>query len=306
MTTRIPLNTFAIAFGLAGLAFWLVSGLAWLTLIAAHTLRGARSTERFVDQLRHPAQGPIAALIPIVGMLMGAVLHQYVAWAGKALVVVSIAVAVIFAGWIIGRWLRGEVVVTAVHGGYLLPTVAAGLLASYASNAVGLTSLAWAAFAVGIFFWIVIFTLQLARFSALTALPAPLVPTMAILVAPPAVAGLSLMAITQTTTGPVLDALAGITVVMFFVQAALLPAYRRTPFSIGSWSFTFPFAAVAAFFTLYFSHTAAGPAIAALLVAVISSGVLTVALLTVREALATPGVEEAEIRAADDALAQVH
>ena len=314
MTTRIPLNTFAIAFGFAGLAevwadagavwgwphqvgdgFWAVSGLAWLTLIAAHTLRGGSSQERFVDQLRHPAQGPIAALIPIVGMLMGAVLHQYSAWAGKALVVASIAVAVLFAGWIVGRWLRGEVVVTVVHGGYLLPTVAAGLLGSYAANAVGLTSLAWAAFAVGIFFWIVIFTLQLARFSALTELPAPLVPTMAILVAPPAVAGLSLMAMTHTTSGPVLDALAGITVLLFFVQTALLPVYRRTPFSIGSWSFTFPFAAVAAFFTMYFSQTAAASVIAATSVALVSGGVLTVAVLSLRQALAAPTVGNGEI-----------
>ena len=323
MTSRIPLNTFAIAFGFAGLAevwadagtvwgwphqigdaFWLWAGLVWLTLVVLHTLRGARSAERFVDQLRHPAQGPIAALIPVLGMLMGAVLHRYAAPAGTALVISSVAIATVFAGWIVGRWLRGDVVVTAVHGGYLLPTVASGLLASYASAAVGVTALAWAAFAVGIFFWVVIFTLQLARFASLIELPAPLVPTMAILVAPPAVAGLSLMALTHSTSGPAIDVLAGLTVVMFFVQTALLPVYRRTPFSIGFWSFTFPFAAVAAFVTMYFSQTSAAALIAALSTAVVTVTVLTITALSLRDAVASPGTEEVELLLADDAVAQ--
>ena len=61
--TRIPLNTLAIGFGLAGLAeawsvagrslelpveiaqaFWLVAAIAWITLLAAHAIRGAAAS----------------------------------------------------------------------------------------------------------------------------------------------------------------------------------------------------------------------------------------------------------------------
>ena len=47
---------------------------------------------------------------------------------------------------------------------------------------------AWACFGVGVFFWGVMTGLLLIRLSFRPALPDPLVPTMAILVAPPAVA----------------------------------------------------------------------------------------------------------------------
>ena len=83
-TSRIPLNTLAVPFGLAGFAetwsyaapvlhlpavvpqvFWAIAAVVWVWLLGAHAVRGARVGERLVDQLRHPAQGPIAALVPV-------------------------------------------------------------------------------------------------------------------------------------------------------------------------------------------------------------------------------------------------
>ena len=117
---RIPLNTLAIAFGLAGLAgVWTTAGrlfglpdaigqvlwagvlVAWLWLIVAHLRRGARSAESLAAQLRHPAQGPIAALVPVVGMLIGADLYRFIPVAGAIVVIVSLIVAALFAGWIL-------------------------------------------------------------------------------------------------------------------------------------------------------------------------------------------------------------
>jgi tellurite resistance protein len=146
---RIPLNTLAIAFGLAGLAevwttasrllgvpalvgqlIWAGVLVAWIWLIVAHLRRGAKSGESLLTQLKHPAQGPIAALAPVVGMLIGADLYGFVPAAGATLVVLSIVVAALFAGWILAFWHTGALSPEAFHGGYLLPTVAAGLIAA--------------------------------------------------------------------------------------------------------------------------------------------------------------------------------
>lgn len=206
---RIPLNTLAIPFGLSGLAetwtagsrvlslpdvvadvFWLLAGVAWIWMITAHLIRGVRVHQPLAAQLRHPAQGPIAALVPVVGMLLGARVFRYSPTVGESLVVLSIVAAALFAGWIIPRWLRG-IEPSAVHGGYLLPTVASGLIGGTTAAEVGLPDLGWGAFAIGILFWAVLFTILVVRLGALTALPGPLTPTLAILVAPPAVAGLA-------------------------------------------------------------------------------------------------------------------
>lgn len=272
--TRIPLNTFAIGFGLAGLAeawggatgalglsplvaqaLWAIAAGGWLWLILAHTVRGARSEQRLVDQLRHPAQGPIAALVPVTGMLLGAELLTYSEIAGRVLVLASVAAAALFAGWIVARWLQGGLELEAVHGGYLLPTVAASFVAADVSAEAGFTGLGWGAFGVGAFFWIVMSTLVILRLTVRATLPDPLVPTMAILVAPPAVAGLAWFALAGRNVGGVGAAggtgadvvpamLAGLGVLLLLVQLALVPRYRRLAFSLGFWSFTFPAAAV--------------------------------------------------------------
>jgi tellurite resistance protein len=298
---RIPLNTFAMPFGLAGLAvtwtaaadvlawpetvpnvLWGIAGVAWTGLIAAHILRAIRVRRPLSAQLRHPVQGPTAALVPLVAMLLGARLHGALPLLGTVVVAVAIGVAALFAGWIIAGWLRGAPP-SAVHGGYLLPTVASGLIGATTAAQVGLPQLAWGAFAVGMVFWLVLFAVIGMRLAVVPALPGPLVPTMAILVAPPAVAGLAWIALTGEVRGPVIDGLVALTVISVLIQAALLPVYRATPFSLGMWSFTFPFAAVATFFIVATGFVPGlGVVVALAVVLAMTALVGTVALLSLR------------------------
>lgn len=266
VVSRIPLNTLSIPFGLAGLAgvwsvatehlglprgfaevLWVIAAVAWVWTIVAHTIRGRASGQSLVEQLRHPAQGPVGAAIPVIGMLLGAHLHGYWAIGGTVLVIASIAASVLFAAWMLSFWLGGNLQLDAVHGAYLLPTVASAFIAATASASIGLPFLAIGAFAVGAFFWVVVFTVILARLAFRPALPAPLVPTMAILVAPPAVGGAAWLAMTGSVGGTVGVSLAGIGVLMVLVQIALIPRYRALPFSLGFWSFTFAYASVAGY-----------------------------------------------------------
>jgi tellurite resistance protein len=270
---RIPLNTLAIAFGLAGLAsvwtaasaalgfpdilpiaLWLIAAAAWVWLLVAHALRGRRTVATLASQLRHPVQGPIAALVPIVGMLLSAALHRVWPIVGTILVVAFIAIAALFAAWLISTWLQGGLDIDSIHGGYFLPTVAGGFVAAIAAADVGLPSLALGAFAVGTFFWVAMSALIIARLMFRPPLPGPLVPTLAIFVAPPAVAGTA-WSILFGLAGPVEDALAALTLLMLLVQIALIPLYRIQKFSLGYWSFTFPIAAVGTYAIGWFDLT---------------------------------------------------
>jgi tellurite resistance protein len=261
---RIPLNTLAIAFGLAGLAqdwslahrylgaplaiadgLWAVVTISWLWLLVAHLVRGRRSAQSLAAQLRHPAQGPIAAIIPIVAMLIGANLYRYWPAGGRIMVVLAVIAAGLFAAWLLSRWAGGGVPIESVHGAYLLPTAAAGLVAAACSSQVGFASLAIGALIVGLAFSIIVFLLILARLMFLPPLPDALAPTMAILVAPPAVAGEAWFAINGGVSDAVALGLAAVTVLLGGMQLGLVRRYRTLSFTLGFWSFTFPYEAVA-------------------------------------------------------------
>ena len=261
---RIPLNTLAIGLGLSGLAdawgaatdslafpaivgelVWIPAAVAWVWLIVAHASRGVRSEIPLATQLRHPAQGPIFAILPITGMLLAGELLTILPAAGVTLYVASLVAAALFAGWLLARWLRGGLDLDAVHGGYLLPTVAAGFVGATVAAHARLALLGWGLFAVGTFFWVAMTLLVLARLAFRPALPDPLVPTLAILVAPPGVAGVALFALAGDHPSAFAAAIAGLGVLLVLVQLALVPRYLKLRFSLGFWSFTFPTAAIA-------------------------------------------------------------
>lgn len=295
---RIPLGTLGIPLGLAGLAgawgaiseylgvpgaisevVWIAAAVSWIWLIIAHTVRGARSNERLIDQLRHPAQGPLAALVPVVGMLLGAHLHVYWVAGGLVLTIASIVAAALYGGWMLSFWLSGNLKLESVHGGYFVPLVSAGLVAAIAAEEINLVPLAIASLAVGAFFWVVVFTLLFARMAFRSELPAPLLPSLAIIVAPPAVAGMGWFALSGEVGGPVGLSLAGLTAVFALVQLALVPRFLKLPFSLGFWSFTFPYAATVSYAADWLNATrpAGWEAIIVALVSVVTLFILTIA-----------------------------
>lgn len=262
---RVPLNTLAIPLGLAGLAqvwsvavsalgapfwlgqaFWLVAAIAWIWTLAVHVHRGTRTSQRLSHQLTHYAQGPLAALLPIAAMLIGASLHRTIPLAGTVVTLTSMAAAAAFAAWILGFWMRGQLPLESVHGGYFLPISAAGLVGAFAAAEAGLDWLAVGSFAVGIFFWLVISVFFFLRLALRPTLPAALVPTLAIMIAPPAVASAAWLTISGGRPDHLFEGLTAMTVLMVLIQATLLRRYRALPFSLGFWSFTFPVASVAA------------------------------------------------------------
>ena len=262
---RLPLSTLAIGFGLAGLAeawteassalalprvvpqaFWAIAAIAWMSLLTAHLVRGARSGERLTAQLRHPAQGPIAALAPVTAMLLAADLFTWSPGSGRALFLLALAAAALLAAWLFASWFEGRLELESMHPGYLLPTVAPGLVGADVAHAVGYDGLAWALFGIGTFFAVVLTAIVLLRLTFRSALPDVLVPTTAILLAPPAVAGIAWFSLHGHSADAVAQAIAGLGVLLVLVQAAMLPRYRRLRFTLGFWSFTFPLAAAVA------------------------------------------------------------
>ncbi len=116
-------------------------------------------------------------------------------------------------------------------------------------------------------------------------LPVPLQPTLAIEVAPAAVASLAWFEIHGRHIDMVSAFLAGYGLLMVIAQLRLLPAYRRLPFMPSTWAFTFSWAAVASA-TLVWLQTSHASGHRAGEYLVLSAVTLLVAAITARTVIA--------------------
>ena len=259
---RVPPNLFGIALGIAGLAqAWhaavpvlgpvqavpgaldVLAAALWLVLAGAYLAQGPRIV---LADLRDPVLSPFVSSSALTAMLLAAALAQDAPAAGRVLVVVFLAVTIAIGGWLTGQRMTGGIDPDSVHPGYFLPTAAGGLIGANAAAQVHLHVLAEASFGIGVICWVLLGSVILNRLFTRPALPSALVPTMAIELGIPAVAGLAYFAVAGRTVSFVACALGGYAVLMALVQVRLVPVYRRLSVTPGSWAFTFAYAAAAA------------------------------------------------------------
>ncbi|WP_083259896.1 C4-dicarboxylate transporter [Cellulosimicrobium cellulans] len=263
--TRLPLNTFGMAFGLAGLAgtwtaatthlgaapvvselIWALAAIVWLSTVVRYAM-GVRAVRDLVEDLRHPVLGPFAALVPTVGSLLAAHASRVAPAAATVVVDVMAVLALGILALFVADLLTRPRDVAQLHGGYLLPTVAASLVAAQSLATVGQVRVATAAFAVGVLFWLLIGAVLLGRFATGPALPSALLPTLAIFSAPPAVAGNAWWVLQGPGTSLVHDLLVGTMLALLAPHLVLARRYLRLPFAIGSWALTFTAASSATY-----------------------------------------------------------
>jgi tellurite resistance protein len=190
---------------------------------------------------------------------------------------------VLLAGWFTGQWIYKPLELAKVHPGYFLPSVAGGLVASASAGLVGQLGLAQMLFGLGLVCWIVLGSIILGRLIVGPALPGPLTPTIAIEIAPAAVATFAAFVIDGHQVDTLVRVLAGYGLLMVIAQFRLLPAYRRLSFMPSFWAFTFSWAAVsfAGLFWLGVTHLTGWRAESYIVLAMISAFVGAIAVRTV-------------------------
>jgi tellurite resistance protein len=262
---QIPLSFFGMPFGLAGLAgTWLtlahyhqapgvigrvllvLAGLVWVLMLFLFGRSVLQAPATLGGDLRDQVAGPFASMAVITPMLLAADgVYPYAPRAGRVLVDVFLAATVLLGGWFTGQWIHGHLEADHLHPGYFLPTVAGGLVGSACCAQIGQRRLAEAAFGLGVISWIALSTILLARLLFRPPLPASLTPTLAIEVAPPAVAMLAYLALDGDRIDAVAACLGGFGLLMVLAQLRLLPVYAHIEFTPSVWAFTFSGAVVA-------------------------------------------------------------
>jgi tellurite resistance protein len=295
---RVPPNFFGFGFGSAGLcetwriaqfyghapagvgdALAALSALAWLTVLLTYV--GYLITDGLAlrQDLADPVVGPFLSLAVITPMLLAVLgLVPYAPEAGKMLFDVLLALTVAFGSWFTGQWICGSVELDKFHPGYFLPVAAGGMLGSDGAALVGQYRLAAVMFGYGALSGIVTASMVLGRLYLRPLLPVPLLPTLGILVAPPAVAALAWL----DGHGDHIDAmttfLGGFSLLMVLAQLRLLPLYRRLPFMPSTWSFAFAWSAVASVGMHWLNDTRPGGYLAEEYILLAANSVLVAAI----------------------------
>jgi tellurite resistance protein len=272
---KVPLSLFGMPFGLAGLGeAWTVSAryartpdlvaeiilvvaaVVWVVVGGAYLRHLVRDRTVLARDLLDPIAAPFASLAVITPMLLASQgLYPHAGSAGRAVTDVFLVLTVLLGGWFTGQWIYGPLELDKFHPGYFLPTVAGGLIASASSAAVGQERLAEVMFGLGVICWVVLGSIILGRLLFRPMLPPPLQPTLAIEVAPAAVASLAWFEMHGDRIDPAVAVLAGYGLLMVIAQVRFGPMYRRLPFMASTWAFTFSWAAVAAVALVWLQRT---------------------------------------------------
>jgi tellurite resistance protein len=279
VAARIPANFFAMPFGLAGLgvvwsamskydraprvvanALFVLAALVWLIVLIGylrHAL-GDRGSVRadFTDPVASPFVSP-AVITPMLLAAQG--LFPVAPMVGKVLTDVFLALTVLLGSWLTSQWMYGPLDLDRFHPGYLLPTVAGGMVASAAAAEVGQLQLAMAAFGIGLVCWLSLGTVVIARLMFRPPLPVPLRPTLAIEIAPAATATIAYFAMNGDHIDFAAAVIGGYGLFMVLAQLRFAPALARLPFMPSTWSLTFTWAATATS-ALHWLHDDAPPA----------------------------------------------
>lgn len=264
MTTVLRPNLLAIPLGLAGLAtcwstaaavlaaaawpalvLWLLTAVTWAVATTAYAAQVLRR-RRFLAEANDVTFGPFTALPAIVALLLAGALQPYARPLAVVVFGIGLVAILVIGGYLSGQWILSDLPLARWHPGYFIPTVAGGLVASAASATLGFPRLAQLMFGYGILCWIVLGSIILLRLFTQPPLPPALQPTLAIEVAPPAIAGSAWFAMNGGRADLVATGLAGYGLLMVLVQIRLVPGYVRLPLGLGTWTFTFSYAAVVA------------------------------------------------------------
>ncbi|HRY10212.1 MAG TPA: SLAC1 anion channel family protein [Candidatus Nanopelagicales bacterium] len=263
---HLPVSLFASVMGIGGLSLawrraaatqlapeWIGQALFWfalavfVALVALYAAKWAVRPAAALNEARHPIKMPFLSTITIAVLVLATAGSELMPVAAQAMWWIGAIGQLALTIGIVSAWFsRPEIVPTMVTPAWFIPVVG-NIVTPLAARAVGSLEFAWLAFGVGITFWVGLLPLVLQRLLlAETPLPLKLTPTLAIAIAPPAVALLSWQSLTGEGDAPATRVLFGAMLAFLALLLAQVRLLRNVPFGMPYWAYTFPLAAAAA------------------------------------------------------------
>lgn len=259
-----PVTLFSSVMGIGGLSLaWRRASTVWdlptwpsylllgigtavfLVLAGCYLLKWVRHSEAATAEVRHPVKMSFVPTVTIAMLLLATGARDVVPtiagvawWIGA---VGHLALTI----YALSSWFgRSDIQLTHVTPAWFIPIVG-NVITPMAAAEIGSVELAWFTFGVGVMFWLALLPVVMTRILLHEQpLPEKLLPTLAIFIAPPSVAALSWLTLTDASPDPVARVLYAAALFFAVMVLAQLPRLRRVPFAIPYWAYTFPSAAL--------------------------------------------------------------
>jgi tellurite resistance protein len=277
------------AFGLrhdASFAVLVVSAAALLVVTLGYALKALRRPAEVAAEWHHPVRIAFFPATSISLLLFATALVEPAPGVAEAVWIAATALQGVLALSVISAWIgHRPFQPTQMSPAWFIPAVG-NVIVPIAGARFGYMEISWLFFSGGLVFWVVLLTLVVNRLMFHDPLPGRMVPTLMILVAPPAVAFTAWLRLTGEP-GLFGHFLLSAAYVFALVVTTQVGKFRRMPFALSWWALSFPIAALA-IASFGYAHAAAsaphrliGAALLALLVAVVA-GLIARTLLAIR------------------------
>lgn len=259
---HLPVGVFATVMGLAGLvlatermahAAQVLSPLAplllgltvflYLGLLGLYGLKLVRHPDEVVAEWRHPVRLAFFPAITIGLLLVATALAPYAPRLAEPLWLLGTlahlgAMLAVLTTWIELQHYEPP----HLNPAWFIPAVG-NVLVPIAGVPLGWVELSWFFLGIGLLFWLVLLTLVFNRLVFHHPLPARLLPTLGILIAPPAVSFLAWVRLAGEpgAFGRILYAAAVLFFLLLLIQG---PKLARLPWALSFWAYSFPLAAL--------------------------------------------------------------
>ena len=258
----MPVQLFAVIMGLSGLAivyakafhllgvpYWIYASLLildtllFLLIFTSYMLKVLLYEKAVLKELNHPIKSSFMAAISISFLLLSIAYYDFAPTVSILLWSIGAPLQLFFTLVVIKYWIHNDLEVVHSNPAWFIPIVGNILVPVVGVDAAPLyVSIFF--FSIGLFFWIVLFTVMMNRIIFHHQLVKKLIPTFFIFIAPPAVAFISYFKITNGSIDMLSMFLYFVSLFTLILLLFMIRMYDTKEFFISWWAYTFPLAAI--------------------------------------------------------------
>jgi len=240
---------FAKAYHLIDMPYWIygillfMDTIVFLGIFTAYMLKWLLYPDAVKNEFHHPIKSSFMAAISISFLLVSIAYYDFAPTVAILLWYIGAPLQLILTLIIVRYWIHNELKVVHSNPAWFIPIVGNVLVPVVGMEAAPVfVSLFF--FSLGMFFWLVLFTIMIYRIIFHHPLAKKLVPTLFILIAPPAIGFVSYFRITNGSIDMFSMFLYFIACFTLFLLLFMVRMFDARQFFISWWAYTFPLAAI--------------------------------------------------------------